>query len=105
MKNKATCTKEQVQKAKEALQNLPKIKKKEDIEIEDAIRMIRVTINAAVNKGYTIEQILETLSGSGIDIDAKTLRFYINKAAKAAKGKRIKKQTKDGDVKGNSQTE
>lgn len=70
------------------LREMPPVeKKKQQRSKQEAIKMLSKEINALKKRGYTLDQIAETLRGEGLDIKAPTLKSYLQRA----KGKAVKK--------------
>lgn len=53
--------------------------KKPELNKFDAIKYLQKEIASLQKKGYTVEQITESLKGEGIDISTATLRTYLTK--------------------------
>lgn len=70
-------------KAVSDLANLPeKPKAEKGLALKDAIASMKTEIRAAQEKGYTIEEIVQSLKGSGMDIGLTTLKAAMRQSAK-----------------------
>lgn len=61
---------------------------------QDAIKMLAKDIAGLQKKGYTIEQIAESLTGAGLDIATPTLRNYLTRANAPKSGSKKRAQKK-----------
>jgi arginine repressor len=68
-------------------------KKKQEHNKQDAIKVLAKEIAALQKRGYTLDQIAETLRGEGLDITTPTLKSYLQRI-KAGKNKEPKKEQK-----------
>ena len=69
------------------LKTMPVIeKKKQEHSKQDAVKVLAKEIAALQKRGYTLDQIAETLRGEGLDITTPTLKSYLQRI-KAAKNK------------------
>jgi predicted nucleic acid-binding Zn-ribbon protein len=63
------------------LRSMPKIEKKQkDITKQDAITALAKEISEMQKRGYTLEQIAETISGEGLAITTPTLKSYLQRS-------------------------
>jgi methionine synthase II (cobalamin-independent) len=77
------------------LKTMPVIeKKKQEHSKQDAIKVLAKEIAALQKRGYTLDQIAETLRGEGLDITTPTLKSYLQRI-KAGKNKEPKKEQKN----------
>ena len=77
------------------LKTMPVIeKKKQEHNKQDAIKVLAKEIAALQKRGYTLDQIAETLRGEGLDITTPTLKSYLQRI-KAGKNKDQKKEQKN----------
>ena len=77
------------------LKTMPVIeKKKQEHSKQDAIKMLAKEIAALQKRGYTLDQIAETLRGEGLDITTPTLKSYLQRI-KAGKNKGQKEPKKE----------
>ncbi|MEI6420586.1 MAG: protein mobC [Lentisphaerota bacterium] len=77
------------------LKTMPVIeKKKQEHNKQDAIKVLAKEIAALQKRGYTLDQIAETLRGEGLDITTPTLKSYLQRI-KAGKNKEPKKEQKN----------
>jgi DNA-binding CsgD family transcriptional regulator len=53
----------------------------------EAIRLLRAEIANLQKRGYTLEQIAESISGAGLDINGNTLRNYMTRAKPKARNR------------------
>jgi len=69
------------------LKTMPVIeKKKQEHSKQDAVKVLSKEIAALQKRGYTLDQIAETLRGEGLDITTPTLKSYLQRI-KAGKNK------------------
>ena len=69
------------------LKTMPVIdKKKQEYSKQDAVKVLAKEIAALQKRGYTLDQIAETLRGEGLDITTPTLKSYLQRI-KAGKNK------------------
>lgn len=69
------------------LKTMPVIeKKKQEHSKQDAIKVLAKEIAVLQKRGYTLDQIAETLRGEGLDITTPTLKSYLQRI-KAGKSK------------------
>jgi methionine synthase II (cobalamin-independent) len=77
------------------LKTMPVIeKKKQEHNKQDAIKVLAKEIAALQKRGYTLDQIAETLRGEGLDITTPTLKSYLQRI-KAGKNKGQKEPKKE----------
>ena len=69
-------------------------KKKQEHNKQDSIKVLAKEIAALQKRGYTLDQIAETLRGEGLDITTPTLKSYLQRI-KAGKNKEPKKEQKN----------
>lgn len=76
-------TRSLVDEAADKLKSLGPIpKEQQEVSKIDAIKLLRSQIKALQKKGYSMEQVAETLTECGIPITAATLSSYLNKTKK-----------------------
>ena len=76
-------TRSLVDEAADKLKSLGPIpKEQQEVSKIDAIKLLRGQIKALQKKGYSMEQVAETLTEYGIPITAATLSSYLNKTKK-----------------------
>ena len=69
------------------LKTMPAIEKmKQEHSKQDAVKVLAKEITALQKRGYTLDQIAETLRGEGLDITTPTLKSYLQRI-KAGKDK------------------
>ena len=77
------------------LKTMPAIeKKKQEHSKQDAVKVLAKEIAALQKRGYTLDQIAETLRGEGLDITTPTLKSYLQRI-KAGKNKGHKEPKKE----------
>lgn len=77
------------------LKTMPVIeKKKQEHSKQDAIKVLAKEIASLQKRGYTLDQIAETLKGEGLDITTPTLKSYLQRI-KAGKNKGQKEPQKE----------
>ena len=90
-------TQEMIEAIAKKLRDMPPIEEKtKEYNKQDAVRILAQEINALKGRGYTLDQIAETLKGEGLDISTLTLKNYLQRTkSKRAKRKneRAKKDT------------
>jgi len=64
---------------------------------QDAIKVLAKEITALQKRGYTVEQIADSLTGAGLDIATPTLRNYLTRA-NASKSTPRKKAAKKSEA-------
>lgn len=81
-----TYTTEQLEAIAAKLREMPAIeKRKQEHSKQEAVRIISKEIAALQKRGYTLEQISETLRGEGMSIATPTLKIYLQRAKPAKK--------------------
>ena len=74
-------TSEQLEAIAAKLRQMPAVeKKKPNHSKQDAVRVLSKEIIALQKRGYTLEQISETLRGEGISVATPTLKSYLQRA-------------------------
>jgi DNA-binding CsgD family transcriptional regulator len=89
-------TKEMLEAIAVKLRDMPPIEEKtKEYSKQDAVKILAKEITALKARGYTMDQIAETLKGEGLDISTPTLKNYLQRARPAAKrqDRRTKKDT------------
>lgn len=83
-------TNEKLEAIAAKLKNMPIIeKKKQEHSKQDAVKFLSKEIALLQKRGYTLDQIAETLRGEGFDITTPTLKSYLQRI-KAGKNKEQK---------------
>lgn len=83
-------TNEKIEAIVAKLKTMPVIeKKKQEHNKQDAIKLLSKEIATLQKRGYTLDQIAETLRGEGLDITTPTLKSYLQRI-KAGKNKEQK---------------
>lgn len=72
----------QVDSAKEQLLGLEPSESPKNLTLERTIRSLRADIEMALKRGITIEDILQALNGSSIDIGITTLKTYLRRGSR-----------------------
>jgi hypothetical protein len=72
----------QVEAAKEQLKNLPTREAPRNLTLEHTIRSLRPEIDEALKRGNSVEDIVEALRGSSIDIGVTTLKNYLRRGTR-----------------------
>ena len=72
----------QVEAAKEHLRNLPTRDTPRNLTLEHTIRSLRADIDEALKRGNSVEDIVDALKGSSIDIGVTTLKNYLRRGAR-----------------------
>ncbi|CAA9892575.1 Protein MobC [Candidatus Methylobacter favarea] len=81
---------EQLEAIAAKLKTMPVIeKKKQEHSKQDAVKVLSKEIALLQKRGYTLDQIAETLRGEGLDITTPTLKSYLQRI-KAGKNKGLK---------------
>lgn len=75
-----------VDQAMTFLEDLPE-KPKEDLSLKEAVDRLRVSLQAALAKGYTYEDLSAMLTQKGIQISASTLKNYVPSGRRQSSGK------------------
>ena len=74
-------TTEQLDAIATKLRDMPKVeKKKQEHSKQEAVRVLSKEIAALQKRGYTLDQISETLRGEGLSIATPTLKSYLQRA-------------------------
>jgi hypothetical protein len=77
-------TKEQVQEMAAKLRAMPKIEPPpKDLTKKEVVQALAREIKSLRNKGYSLEQIVNSLKGFGLDISTPSLRSYLQVSAKS----------------------
>lgn len=80
------CTTEQLEAIAAKLREMPPVeKKKQEHSKQDAVRILSKEIALLQKRGYTLDQISETLRGEGLSIATPTLKSYLQRAKPAKK--------------------
>ena len=69
------------------LREMPVIEKKKEYSRKETIKVLSKDIAALQKKGYSLEQISETLRGEGLDISNSTLKSYLQEVKSTGKKK------------------
>lgn len=87
----ATITLESIDQVRATLEELPE-KPKDNLSLREAVDHLRSELSAAIEKGYSYEDLANKLAGSGIKISALTLKSYISggKQSAGTRGRRAK---------------
>ena len=78
-------TTEQAQAIASKLREMPPVEKKQDLSKQALVRLLAKEITALQRRGYTLEQISESLRGEGLSITTPTLKSYLQRAKPAKK--------------------
>jgi methionine synthase II (cobalamin-independent) len=79
-------TTEQLEAIAAKLRDMPPVeKKKQEHSKQEAVRILAKEIAALQKRGYTLDQISETLRGEGLSIATPTLKSYLQRAKPAKK--------------------
>lgn len=92
--NATLVTKTAIDQASEALQNLPE-KTKEKLSLREAVDVLRDHITAALDKGYSYEDIAVMLAKQGVSIAPSSLKHYLarsNRQLKKATGTQTRRR-------------
>lgn len=82
----------QVEEIAERLRALPTIEPRpKDLTKSDVVKMLAKEIKSLQKRGYSLEQIANSLKGVGLDISTPTLKSYMNKAKAPTKPKLTEK--------------
>lgn len=87
-------TKEQLEAIKSKLRGMPKIENKQEISKQEAVRILSKEITDLQKRGYTLDQISETLRGEGLSIATPTLKNYLQRAKPTKKTTQIRTTNK-----------
>ncbi len=91
---KQTYSLEKIDAIAKKLQSLPPIEKKQpDLTKSESIKKLSKEITELQKRGYTLEQIAESLSGEGLTITTPTLKSYLQRE-KQGKTKKTKEPSK-----------
>jgi len=83
-----TYTKEVSQKAADALRSLPpKPPAERPLSASDLIKQLKPEITAAINNGYTLQEVVENLKKNGITVGLSTLKSGLRGMKAKPKGK------------------
>jgi methionine synthase II (cobalamin-independent) len=87
-------TTEEVEAIAAKLRAMPPVeKKKQDHSKQETIKLLSKEIVSLQKRGYTLEQIAESLCGEGIDIITPTLKSYLQRVKTKTKKPAKKAQT------------
>lgn len=79
-------TTEQLEAIASKLRDMPPVeKKKQEHSKQEAVRVLSKEIATLQKRGYTLDQISETLRGEGMSIATPTLKSYLQRAKPAKK--------------------
>ena len=84
--NATLVTKSAIDQASEALQDLPE-KTKEKLSLREAVDVLRDHITAALDKGYSYEDIAVMLAKQGVSIAPSSLKHYLARSNRQLKAK------------------
>jgi hypothetical protein len=88
-------TVELAEKIAAKLRQLPAVEnKKRRINKQEMVEHFAEEIASAQERGYSLEQIVESLKGEGFDIGLPTLKTYVQRAQKKPRGRRSAKGKK-----------
>ncbi|MBF2003563.1 MAG: hypothetical protein IGS50_07485 [Synechococcales cyanobacterium C42_A2020_086] len=95
--NSTPVTQTAIEQAAQALQSLPD-KPKENLSLREAVELMQDSITAALDKGYTYEDVADMLGDQGMKIAPSSLRYYLARSKrqtqpKAKAGRRTRKTT------------
>ncbi|NJO78550.1 MAG: hypothetical protein HC827_08485 [Cyanobacteria bacterium RM1_2_2] len=82
-----------IDQATAALQDLPD-KPKENVSLREAVDLLQDDIIAALNKGYSYEEMTEVLSQQGISIAPSSLKHYLARSKRQAQPKTAATKTR-----------
>jgi len=88
-------TPEQIEEFANKLQQLPEITKNKLSTKKEAIGKLKGEILLLRKKGYSVENIAESLRGIGLDITSQTLKTYLQRTKSVTKKKAQSKATVD----------
>jgi hypothetical protein len=91
--NATLVTKSSIDQASEALQGLPE-KTKEKLSLREAVDVLRDHITAALEKGYSYEDIAVMLAKQGVSIAPSSLKHYLARSNRQLKSKGSGTQTR-----------
>lgn len=75
----ATISKSSIDQVTQTLQNLPE-KPKENWSLREAVAQLQEQISAALNKGYSYDEVAQMLTQQGVEISASSLKSYLSVA-------------------------
>ena len=78
-------TKEQGQAIASKLREMPPVEKQQYLSKQGLVRLLAKEITALQRRGYTLQQISESLRGEGLGITTPTLKNYLQRAKPAKK--------------------
>lgn len=84
--NATLVTQSAIDQASEALESLPE-KPREQLSLREAVDALRDHITAALEKGYSYEDITEMLSNQGVSIAPSSLKHYLARSNRQIKAK------------------
>ena len=83
-------TQEQIEAIAEKIRGLPPVeKKKQEFSKFEAIKALSKEIAGMQKKGYSFDQIAETLRSTGLDIATPTLKSYIQRSKQGTAKRKI----------------
>jgi len=89
-------TKEMIEAIATKLRDMPPMQEKtKEYNKQEAVRILAKEIAALKTRGYTIDQIAETLKGEGLDISTPTLKNYLQRARQGTAKRNSRKTRKD----------
>ncbi len=88
-------TPEKIEAIAEKLREMPPIEKKREHSKQEAVKILSKEIANLQKRGYTLNQISETLCGEGLDISTPTLKNYLQRKKKVKSDDSSKEKTKD----------
>jgi hypothetical protein len=101
--NATLVTKDSIDQASEALQELPE-KTKEKLSLREAVDVLRDHITAALDKGYSYDDIAVMLAKQGVSIAPSSLKHYLARSNRQLRAKgsgtqtRRRRKASDDDV-------
>jgi SOS response regulatory protein OraA/RecX len=99
-------SKEQVEEIAAKLRDMPKIEPPpKDLTKKEAVQKLAKEIRSLKAKGYSMEQIVNSLKGFGLEVSTPTLHSYLrDNAAKGKKSKKVTEQPRQEDSLNNPDT-
>lgn len=91
--NATLVTQSAIDEASNALQDLPE-KPKEKLSLREAVETLRDPIVAALEKGYSYDDITVMLANQGVNIAPSSLKHYLARSNRQLKAKGPEKQTR-----------
>lgn len=92
--SKQVFSEEDIDRITNNLRKLPEVKKEVKISKTELIRRLSTEIESLKARGYTMDQISESLRGEGIEINTPTLKSYLQRAKHATRSKaKVKPKT------------